>query len=330
MTKQLFPGVSEQDMENKEKQKQAKLEQDRKKAEEIKRAAEELKLKAEQEKQRQDFEKKVNHLYFRFGEFRKTLDKEIRRFIGKQATVLGIFYFMSLFGSIPHDAFAEKGINVFALAPSKTDFEAGDKKFSKQYYSSSKEDQELEKEETKKAFLAYLANPLKESYDFSTIFKKEAYKSFAESWSFKENDFIDWRVIRAYVGLIAVVLCATWNVQNIKEDKKEKTQHIRKILAAWKNNDFAKLDSLVNSYSEGSDVNIMMLKIISHLSKKDQTVFEKLITGDAKMSVETAVAVMEGHLQSHPEDMKLVLDTFDENSIPDIIKQKYTSKERNA
>ena len=48
------------------------------------------------------------------------------------------------------------------------------------------------------------------------------------------------------------------------------------------------------------------------------------------MSVETAVAVMEGHLKSHPEDMKLVSDTFDENSIPDIIKQKYTSKERNA
>ena len=327
MTKQLFPGVSEQDMENKEKQKQAELEQDRKKAEKIKRAAEELKLKAEQEKQRQDFEKKVNHLYFRFGEFRKTLDKEIRRFIGKQATVLGIFYFMFLFGSLPT---AEKGINVFGLAPSETDAKAADKRYSKQYYSLSEEDQKLEKKETLKAFFTYLTNPLKESYDFSTIFKKEAYKSFSESWSFKDNDLIDWRVIRAYVGLIAVILCAAWNIQNIKEDKKEKTQHIRKILAAWKNNDFAKLDSLVNSYSKGSDVNIMMLKIISHLSKKDQTVFEKLITGDAKMSVETAVAVMEGHLKSHPEDMKLVLDTFDENSIPDIIKQKYTSKERNA
>ena len=324
MTKQLFPGVSEQDMENREKQKQAKLEQDRKKAEEIKRAAEELKLKAEQEKQRQDFEKKVNHLYFRFGEFRKTLDKEIRRFIGKQATVLGIFYFMFLFGSIPAE---EKGINIFGLAPSETDVKAGDKKLSKQFYSLSEEDQKLEKQETLKAFFAYLTNPLKETYDFSTIFKKEAYKSFSESWSFKDNDLIDWRIIRAYVGLIAVILCAAWNIQNIEEDKEEKTQHIRKILAAWKNNDFAKLDSLVNSYSKGSDVNMMMLKIISHLSKKDQTVFEKLITGDAKMSVETAVAVMEGHLKSHPEDMKLVMSAFDERSIPKEVMAMYTKQQ---
>ena len=334
MTKQLFPGVSEQDMKNKEKQKQAKLEQDRKKAEEIKRAAEELKLKAEQEKQRQNLKKKADFLYLRFGEFRKTLDKEIRKFIGRQAILLGVFYTMFGIGSFG-DHEDDKGINLFVPAVSKTDIEAAEAHYKGRY---SLDEQELEKTDFRKSLWAYITNPVKETYDFSTLFDGDAYKQFVKSLhpsEVRDNGyyipFVDWRVIRAYVGLIAVILCAAWSVKTVKEDKTAKTKHIREILTAWEQNDFKKLDGFMHTVfsSDGVDVMKLAAKIIQHLSKKDQTVFEKLITGDVKVSVETAVAVMEGHLKSHPEDMELVMSTFDERSIPEEVMAMY-NKQQNS
>ena len=43
--------------------------------------------------------------------------------------------------------------------------------------------------------------------------------------------------------------------------------------------------------------------------------FRKVLEGDTYIKPEVAVNIIEGHLQSHPEDVDLVLDTFDEKSL---------------
>lgn len=310
MAKQLFPGVSEQDIINQEQQKIKAAEQERKKQEAMKKAAQELKQKQEQEKQQQDFEKKVKYLYRKFGKFRKDLNWEIKHFIKRQSIMLGLFYSLFIFGSLPT---AEKGINLLRFAVSASDEKAADKKITKKIYEADEEDKEIAK-----AYFAYFMNPLKETYNFPAIFDKNAY-------GFDENyDLFNYEAIRAWIGLISVIWCAALSVSNIKSKKKGETTHIRQILEAWENNDFKSMDFLININKE-TDLNGMAEQIFSHLSKKDKTMFEKMMNGEAKFDVKTAVAIMEGHFKSHPEDVKLVFDTFDERSIPDAIKEKYAS-----
>ncbi|MBO7643153.1 MAG: hypothetical protein J6S74_03430 [Alphaproteobacteria bacterium] len=73
--------------------------------------------------------------------------------------------------------------------------------------------------------------------------------------------------------------------------------------------------------------------IISRMSKAERVWFDMLMVGDLEIVNDKtyrsmAITIMEGHLQSHPEDMKLILETFDENSIPGAIKEKYARKVR--
>lgn len=69
--------------------------------------------------------------------------------------------------------------------------------------------------------------------------------------------------------------------------------------------------------------------IISRMSSDERVYFDMLLNGkldninDKETLMKMATAIMSGHLQKHPEDMKLVMEIYDINSIPKEIIQKY-------
>lgn len=73
--------------------------------------------------------------------------------------------------------------------------------------------------------------------------------------------------------------------------------------------------------------------VIKRMSKDKRVYFDMLMSGDISVKDSAtfqsmAVSVMSGHLQSHPEDLQMVLDVFDERSIPSEIKAMAVKKER--
>ena len=73
--------------------------------------------------------------------------------------------------------------------------------------------------------------------------------------------------------------------------------------------------------------------IIKRMSADKRVYFDMLMSGDISVKDNAtfqsmAVSVMSGHLQSHPEDLQMVLDVFDERSMPSEIKAMAAAKER--
>lgn len=68
--------------------------------------------------------------------------------------------------------------------------------------------------------------------------------------------------------------------------------------------------------------------IISHMSADERVYFDMLLDGgieskDEEMFKNFALAVMDGHLRSNPEDLQMVLDAFDETSIAILLSDMY-------
>ncbi len=68
--------------------------------------------------------------------------------------------------------------------------------------------------------------------------------------------------------------------------------------------------------------------IISRMSADERVYFDMLIDGDIESKNEEmfknfALAVMDGHLRSNPEDLQMVLDAFDETSIALLLSDMY-------
>lgn len=64
--------------------------------------------------------------------------------------------------------------------------------------------------------------------------------------------------------------------------------------------------------------------VIKGMSQDNRIYFDMLMSGDINIKnneafMDMAVAVMTGHLESHPEDAQLILDTFEEKSLPDVL-----------
>ena len=73
-------------------------------------------------------------------------------------------------------------------------------------------------------------------------------------------------------------------------------------------------------------------KIIKNMSADSRVYFDIIL--DGKISVQDegfiaiASAIMAGHLKTHPEDMELVMSTFDKNSIPDKLMAMYNKQQQ--
>lgn len=64
--------------------------------------------------------------------------------------------------------------------------------------------------------------------------------------------------------------------------------------------------------------------IIEGMAAEKRVYFDKLMNGEISIKDNDtfrnmAVAIMQGHLQSHPEDAALILDAFEEKSLPDTL-----------
>lgn len=64
--------------------------------------------------------------------------------------------------------------------------------------------------------------------------------------------------------------------------------------------------------------------IVTHISAQTPRLFNNLITGTTKNPTpDYAIAVMEGHLQSHPEDLQKAIEAFKAHVLPDEVKDEY-------
>ena len=75
--------------------------------------------------------------------------------------------------------------------------------------------------------------------------------------------------------------------------------------------------------------------VIKGMSQDNRIYFDMLMNGDIniknnKVFMDMAVAVMTGHLESHPEDAQLILDTFEEKSLPDVLLYKCKTVQEQA
>ena len=72
-------------------------------------------------------------------------------------------------------------------------------------------------------------------------------------------------------------------------------------------------------------------EIIKHMSADSRVYFDMIM--DGKVSIEdenfsnVTAAIMTGHLYTHPEDMELVVSTFDERSIPETVMAMYNKQQ---
>ena len=91
---------------------------------------------------------------------------------------------------------------------------------------------------------------------------------------------------------------------------------------------FKTVDSML-TLKEGKQIDEKWLKrcfevvkdIISHMSAQDKEFFEKVLDGtinirDNKLLADVARQIVEGHFETHPEDMQLLVETFDPDSLP--------------
>ena len=301
-TKKLFPGVSEQDVQKKEAEQEKLKQAQNKKREAALKVAKEKAEQAQKKAEEREFNDMVTDFYKKFGDRMNVYKTEMKEFV-----IGNLFFLASMYGmwGIGHAGDNNgKGLNIFKAAISTSDIEAAEKIY--------------EKTGSKTLALgSYLINPVKETYDFSTIFKKESYDVF-------KNDN-DWKLVRAYFGLMTLISFAIGGLNNISADKKKKIEEIKRALKYWNEQDFDGLEANTfpnkNHYSTTPFVNPdMVAKIISHLSSKDATFFNQMLSGEKEVPLNVAVKIMEGHLQSHPEDLQMILDSFDERSIPDEIK----------
>lgn len=301
--KKLFPGVTEQDIKKQEQAKREAGEKAKKKHEAFLEAENQLNTKKEQERQEQEFNRVVEEFYQKFGDKVQDLKRRLKEFVFTQFIFLGVMHGIWLFGHAEPDKDAygyDKGINFFELALSESDSEAAEK---------------TAKNTGSEALgvARYFMNPTLETYNFANIFRKESYIALKNQ---------DLRVFRAYAGLALIITAAAGLIYGASEDKKNKINDIKKLLILWQQNNLVdiKMQEFVNKDMIG--------KIISHMSGQNAKCFQQIINGEKSVSFETAVKIMEGHLKAHPEDLQMVLDVFDERSIPSEIKAMAVTKER--
>ena len=312
MPDKLFPGVSHQDIidqENRARIKNISLQQ----MQELKyRASLESQKKQEQEKKQYEFNITVDYFFNKYGNFGHTVAHQFKKFLFRQSVTLGCFYALFGMASVGELVATDSSKNLMHPVISASDIRI------------------LENNTNEYSIvpvLQYITNPALETYNFANIFRPDVYKSFTHTYK-PENktvSFVDWRILRAYIGLIMVLLYAGYGLRHIIHSRRYKKHTIKKLLIAWEHNDFETIDKLLNITTRGRLAR-MAGKIVDEMSGDDRAAFEKIINGDINVSKYTAIKIMQGHLKKHPSDIQKIMDTFDERSIPDVIKLKYMSK----
>jgi len=298
----LFPGVSEEDILESERLEET--------MQEIERA---------EEKDRQT-KRQARRLYIKYGKQVSTFASETKRFIAKQAILLTGFYAVYGLGLI---ATKNQHKNFLTRAVSTTDLQSAYNAYA-------------ETGSRKSKASALFMNPLKETYTFSNLFNQDIRYNPQPAPKHFISKVSDLRPMRAYVGLFSVIVFALAGLRNISRDKKRKIEKIQDVLNLWSNGNFEKIN--IENENDYQEVEIeqeeriveMLERVVSHLSSQDATAFKKIMAGETNIPFDTAIHIMQGHLKTHPKDVQMVLETFEERSIPqDIllyVKEKSVSK----
>lgn len=290
--KKLFPGISQVDIDI-ENRKAKELEEQKK------REAKD----AEEKRIKDEFDAKVQSLKQNFGpnfdEKRKaTRNSQVKRFFAYNFGCLGFMYALWIAAVFCPDNNGKSMKDVMKGAISSGDIIAFDKVYDKT-------------NSNVLAFLRAFINPILDTYNYANLFDADAYTGIKKSQ--------DLRVLRTYFGIffaiLSAVLATIARKQDLKEISKEEKvvlDDIARVLKCWERGEIDRIDP---QYIDLIHNREMVYKIISHLSREDAMAFRKVLEGDTYIKPEVAVNIIEGHLQSHPEDVDLVLDTFDEKSL---------------
>lgn len=291
--KRLFPGVSEEDI----------LENER---------YEQLMQQSEQEEEKQkQLEDQARKLYLKFGKKLSTIATESKRFVVKQAMMLtGLYALYGIglaFTKHEHNNLFTKTVSITDLAKANDVYQRTKSKGAKTW--------------------ALLTNPVKETYSFSNLFDLHADYSAQTLTKPSVTHLSDLRAIRAYLGLASIIYFMLIALQNVSADKKKKIAKAKEILTLWSNGNFDKIHIENEQDYEEEDIEqeetvIEMLEnVVSHLSSQDAAAFKKIMAGATNIPFDTAIQIIQGHLKTHPTDLHLISETFDERSIPEEIKK---------
>lgn len=324
MSTTLFPGVSQKDLDEQMRLEKLKKQEEVRKAEEAKRKAEEERKSQEAAQAAASKKVKREQAYRKFVEYKDTsrtpFGNHLKNLAARVGISTGLMLFIWLFSFL--GVSSEKGFN---------EWHEENKSCGNRKYPSLKQD-------LRDRFWPISNGWVVEKWGYPDY---EAgygwYTAHDRVYTYDENNkgkFIPrgiWFIDMAFLLVDLMFVLGTMGVV-IKEGKQiRKAKSFNKI--SEKAVDMmANLKELGKKYNLNSKQVAEIVKkvpdIISKMSAEERVYFDMLMNDNISIkNKETfrdmAVAIMQGYLQKHPEDFALVLNKFDEKSIPQILIQQY-------
>lgn len=140
------------------------------------------------------------------------------------------------------------------------------------------------------------------------------------------------KMLDYFLYIIVSVALMAWAMWEPVKDIRVLRQKL-KALQDINLDDVSELEGFVNAHDKFDryyGVVDMVLEIIEGLSKNDRAYFDKMMANpnDIK-SQEMFIAVIKGHLKTHPRDLDKLFNAFDPASIPDEIRTAYEKERKN-
>lgn len=164
----------------------------------------------------------------------------------------------------------------------------------------------------------------KSKYDGMGLYKDEY---LINAWEPTKFDNVMFGISLGCLGLLMLSVCTLVGLNKTKKKAEQSKDGLIELMLYIKENnpeisiDEKQLEKLLKRVPD----------VVSRMSEAERVYFDILMKGNLKIASDRtfrnmAIAIMEGHLASHPEDLRLILDVFDRDSIPQQFIDK--SKER--
>ena len=132
----------------------------------------------------------------------------------------------------------------------------------------------------------------------------------------KKMDQLEKDTIKASAGISIIVACALMLVGIIMvtaRRKNLKPKHIYELMQELKSNNI-----MLDSAEEIQELGKIGLTILEKYSEIDDAYVNKLLNGDFTddLNYDQAIAIIKGHLETHPEDLERVLSIYDAMQLP--------------
>ena len=109
-----------------------------------------------------------------------------------------------------------------------------------------------------------------------------------------------------------------------EQDRYDFKKAAHKILKVKQLKDADSFDKFWKWVETNKDLKAEALTMLETLSKKDRAYIDNLLNGGLdNADYATAIAIIAGHLESHPEEYNRVVEIFNESELPVGLKMKY-------